>query len=458
MNLFLSFLSLLWLPFLFVIIYLTHKISRSITNINIYTYFFYSFFLYHGLFIPFLHDVNLEAIGLVIPPASLIRWYISLMIMYSFLIGTIAIRSQYAKYIQQRNGVRTNIISKGSSLKLNLATTQDPGFNLQIYVIMLAIVGLLFVALWDPRLLVESFVSQLSAEEYKASRVAYGDQFSSFNGNIGNRIATSVKGALLPMILYIFYFARQQGNKYKIGFWIIFVVSLLLQLITGAKHGVATIFIGIFFCNRIQNNATNILGKNLLTLLIGILFLLFVIFPLQYSFQYPTASYDQLLYSTMYRLTAETSRVLQLHFYLYPDTFPHLLGQSSSIISQLFGAGEILDPGRVARSYLEFGNTYDDTGTWNAAFIGAAWADFGYPGVILESILLSSLLYSYEKWYLKTEKTALSNGTYVSLIMSASNLTQINLLTGLLSFGLASSFIFYIILKKINGNELPYNK
>jgi hypothetical protein len=124
---------------------------------------------------------------------------------------------------------------------------------------------------------------------------------------------------------------------------------------------------------------------------------------------------------------------------------------SSSIISQIFGSGEILDPGRIARSYLEYGNTYDDTGTWNAAFIGAAWADFGYAGVILESIFVSFLLYSYERWFLTIEKTPLSVGTYVSLIMSASNLSQVNLFTTLLTFGLLSNFLFYIFLRKIDS-------
>jgi hypothetical protein len=175
---------------------------------------------------------------------------------------------------------------------------------------------------------------------------------------------------------------------------------------------------------------------------------------LLYLLQYPQQSFGWALQATTYRLTSEADRSLQLYFEIYPDVQPFLHGKSSSLVNSLLGVdfpGDLLPERFIPTYYL--GPEY--LNTWNGAFIGVAWADFGYCGVVLESAFVGTLLYAYARWFSRVRKTALVMGTQVGLLMASTRLSEVALSASLLTFGLLSCFAVYWIMQSSRRRRHP---
>jgi oligosaccharide repeat unit polymerase len=439
-----------WLSFLLIVMILIQKTTKCLNNINIYTYFFYTLLLTHGIFNPLYSEVSYEYAGIKLPPNVIDRWYISLAIMYTVMASFLLLKSRLKPpYIaRNRHLIKFKYLQVDNNPGINHKKKIQLGMPKSVLIFMVLIVLFEFWALWKPQLLLESIANELSAEEYGKARASYGNDTSSFDGNFIIRIANTLKFSILPLILYVFYFAKDISRRHNIAFWLTFLVTFLLNIITGQKGGVIMILIGIFICYRIKTDNLFVFDKKVLYVIFFIAILVFGVIPIQYGFQYPTSTYEERIAALMYRMSGETARVLQTHFYVYPELKAHLNGMSSAIVSLFFGDGTILDPARDVVSATVAEGTYDSSATtWNALFIGSAWADFGYVGVTIQSFIVVWLLTKYESWYKQVKKTAFSMGTYVSLIMSSSLLAQSNFLTTLFSFGLLLNFIFFYVLK-----------
>ncbi|ABW28604.1 oligosaccharide repeat unit polymerase [Acaryochloris marina] len=431
-----------WYIFLFIIGILLEKLTCCFSRLSIFTVFFYAFFIKHGIMIPFTIDINYEQIGLDLPEAVLLRWTASLMLMYiSFIIGIIISRPFFGKRKLSRKAYKEAIA--------NLSTRKASDLRSIFPLFAFSISTLTFVVLWRTDFLTYLFSGNFSGEAYKAARLAYGESVSSFNG-ILLRVANTLKFTALPLCTYILFFMRKKSKRYTFLFIYLLSITLLLNLISGQKGGIVLILLGTFFCwllasGNITISLASKIGKRSA---LAVMFLVFFLLPFQYWIQYPSINYQVALMAVVNRLSGEVTRTLQLHFHVYPDIFPHLYGASSSFMNIFTGSDFIHDPGRVIRGYIAFGDIYDATGSWNAAFIGTAWADFSYFGVVLQSLLVVFLLSYYHQWFVKSQKTPMVLGTYVSLSMSTFFLSEGNLLTTLFSFGLGLNFLIYLIMRK----------
>lgn len=431
-----------WYLFLFAIGYFLEKLTSCFSRLSIFTIFFYAFFIKHGIMIPLNVDVTYRQMGLRLSDQVILRWITSLILMYiSFIIGIIISRPFFGKRKLSRKEFKQDL------LKLTTKKRNDVRDIFPVFTLFVAIFT--FWLLWRPDFIDYFLNGDITAETYRAARVSFGENA---NSGILLRIASTFRFTALPLCLYILFFIRKINKKYTLLFWAIFCVTLLLNLISGQKGGVVLILLGLFFCwlfstGHITISLTTKVGKRL----IGIsIFLLFVLLPFQYMLQYPSITYQEGLSAVANRLSGEVSRTLQLHFHVYPDIFPHLYGASSSFTNIFTGNEIVLDPGRVIRGHFLFSDITDATGTWNAAFIGAAWADFSYFGVVLQSILIVGLLSYYHQWFVKSQKTPSVLGTYVALSMSTFFLSEGNFLTTLLSFGLGLNFLFYLMLRRFS--------
>jgi hypothetical protein len=428
--------KLIWFPwyvFLGIICYIFHRLTNCFSRINIFTVFLVTLLINHGLFLPSNHFINEknDFYSLVFVPDVKIRWLISLSLMYIFIIVGI-VMSKAHKLIDLENK-----IDRGKTFISKQKVNITPTFGF----IVIALCIFTVVALWQPALILQTLAGGLTGDDYKAARIAYGEQFSS-QDSIISRIASTIKLGLVPMFTYVYFLLRKQSHNLKLTFIFIVTVNLLLGLMSGQKSGLSHTILGLTIASSLGSGNDSIKSKNIQILMGIVLLIFFVIVPAQYSIQYPDMTYLEILELLQYRMGGETTRTLQLYFYVYPDIFPHLLGLSSSILSSIFGMNEILDPSRVVRSYIAFGTTDDATGSWNAAFIGTAWADFGFLGVVLQSMLVGMLLSYYHKWYIAGKHNPIVVGTYVSLAFSSMNLTEGNLLTALLTGGLGLTFLF----------------
>lgn len=427
------FLWVPWYVFLFVIAFTFHRLTNCFTKINIFTIFLVTFLLNHGFFVPTNFFINDQVNDFKLPPITTIRWLISLVIMYVFFIVGLLI-AKTKNLIPLDNNLHYSP-GRGNSLLKRIVI--NPTFEIVIILLCLFTV----MALWQPSLILDTLAGGLSAEDYKAARVGYGEQFSS-QTSIVSRIALTIKAALLPMFTYTYFIIRKHSSRLNTIFIFILASNILLGLMSGQKAGLNQTILGLTIVNSMSTGNNYVKSRSIMILVSIILVLFFIVVPFQYTIQYPEMNYLETLELVQYRLGGETTRVLQLNFYIYPDIFPHLLGFSSSLISGLFGVSEILDPARVVRSYVAFGNTTDATGSWNSAFIGAAWADFGFVGVAIQSALVTMLLAHYHKWFIRNQTNPVVIGTYVSLAFSSMNVAEANLLTSLFTGGLGLTFLF----------------
>jgi Putative O-antigen polymerase len=433
-----------WYLFLLIVCIGMEALTKCFSTLNIFTLFILFFLMNHGIGVPLNFGVNGEQIQLDMPRTVLFRWISSLIIMYiCFLIGIISGKLLF--------GNRNMNIVKYKQELVDISRAKVTSVNKMFILITVIIILFTFSQLWNPNLLIQALNTDFGADDYKAARVAYGEGVNS-EGNVVSRIAVMLKFIALPLAINIMYIIKDLDRKFLYLFWFSFATYMLLQLITGQKAAISIALVSILICHLFKtgNCRISINNKIIFYAVVGVLFMLFSLLPIQYMFQYPGLDYWDALSSVVNRLTAETSRTLQLHFYVYPDIIGHLHGNSSFIVSALFGTGQNVDPGRVIRGYVLFGDTTDATGTWNAAFIGAAWADFGYLGVAAESIVVTMLLWFYHQWFLRQRKVPVVVALYATLTVSCTTLTETNFLTTMFTFGLGSSFIFYFLLSDFN--------
>jgi hypothetical protein len=356
-----------------------------------------------------------------------------------FIVGLLIAKTQKLSAIERAVEAKSKEINPWNKTVI----TASPFF----LVLVVSLCVFTLVNLWQPALILQTLSGELTAADYKAGRVSYGEQFDS-QKDIVARIALTIKLSLLPMFTYVCFLLRKQSRMLNIIFVFVLMITVLLGLMSGQKSGLSYTILGLAVANILGGNSRSSKTRSIRIIVLVILTLFFIVLPAQYSVQYPGITYLDALQIIQYRVSGETTRTLQLYFYVYPDIFPHLAGLSSSLVSAILGMSEVLDPSRVVRSYIAFGTTTDATGSWNAAFIGAAWADFGYIGVAIQSILVVVLLSYYHKWFINNKNNPIIMGTYISLAFSSTNTSEGNLFTVLFTGGLGLTFLF---IRLLNG-------
>jgi hypothetical protein len=183
--------------------------------------------------------------------------------------------------------------------------------------------------------------------------------------------------------------------------------------------------------------------KDWINILFFLSAIIFIVMPAFYFMQ-GIRDYGVALFWSVERLVVEPQRTLQLFFEVYPEYHPHLLGMSSKILSALFGAQDFIPPSvYIPRNLLGFEST-----SFPTLFIGEAWADFGYPGVVISSVLVGFLLQAYNVWFYGKRKVFLDEiALFLSGVVGALYLLESNLLTSLLTFGLLLNALIYLLIR-----------
>jgi hypothetical protein len=101
-----------------------------------------------------------------------------------------------------------------------------------------------------------------------------------------------------------------------------------------------------------------------------------------------------------YRFFAINNEVVYQNFYVYPHYLPHTWGMNVGLIHSVFGSGELVSAhSRVANFFGADGATFD------AFFIGDAWVDFSYGGVLVMSLLVGYVVKSVDMFVMSLGKT-----------------------------------------------------
>jgi hypothetical protein len=213
-------------------------------------------------------------------------------------------------------------------------------------------------------------------------------------------------------------------------------------LLSGQKEPVLFLLVTVWFAWRVGGGRRKIpIGSATIWLSAGVV--LFVVLPYLYYLQYPFLDYTTRLFNGLFRLTSESNRVLLYYFNFYPDRFGFLHGASSNLVGNMLGIGAASGtPERAIPVYM-LGPDY--LNTWNTAFVGYAWADFGIVGVIVGSIGLGCLLQFVHLWFDGIELDPLHAGVLTGLGMAASRFAESSITATLLTFGFGISLLLYAL-------------
>jgi len=133
----------------------------------------------------------------------------------------------------------------------------------------------------------------------------------------------------------------------------------------------------------------------------------------------------------LYRILVVNNEVIYQTFYVYPHYLPHTWGMNIGLIHTLFGSGDFV--GAHTRVASFFGA---DGATFDSFFIGDAWVDFSFGGVLVIAVMVGFVLKSVDIFMMSLGKTALSVALLGSSMYGLFQLEVTSAFTAFLSGGL----------------------
>jgi hypothetical protein len=132
-----------------------------------------------------------------------------------------------------------------------------------------------------------------------------------------------------------------------------------------------------------------------------------------------------------YRFFQVNNEVVYQTFYVYPHYLPHTWGMNIGLIHSLFGAGELVSAHTAVANF--FGA---DGATFDSFFIGDAWVDFSYGGVLVMSLVVGFVVKSVDIFIMSLGKTPLCVALLGSCMYGLFQLQVTSAFTAFLSGGL----------------------
>jgi hypothetical protein len=132
-----------------------------------------------------------------------------------------------------------------------------------------------------------------------------------------------------------------------------------------------------------------------------------------------------------YRFFEVNNEVIYQTFYVYPRYLPHTWGMNIGLVHNLFGSGDLLSAhSRVANFFGADGATFD------SFFIGDAWVDFSYGGVLVMSLVVGYVVKTVDIFVMSLGKTPLCLALLGSGMYGLFQLQVTSAFTAFLSGGL----------------------
>jgi len=189
-------------------------------------------------------------------------------------------------------------------------------------------------------------------------------------------------GIVGSLFLSKLYFKK----KYWFMFWTFMVLGLIINSFTIEKSPIAAIFLSlvVFFYHNNEKIKFSYFVYSFAVILSGPILVLYFLQLKQNNVT------EIVFYSLFNRLALVPADALYQYFRIFPDMHEHLNGRTSQLFSWIHDDGTFPVANYVAKIWW---GIKDTSGNANAIFIGNYWADFGYVGVILSTLILGIIIH-----------------------------------------------------------------
>jgi hypothetical protein len=425
---------LVWFLFLGLIGYLFERETKWFSRFSMFTVLLVTMFVRYGIAVPFSDTINPISTHISITQTQLNNYYAGVVLMYLGILAGVVLIGRLSTRLP--------------TIDAKAPGNVDVSALTVVALVLIALVTLVWIVLpWDSfKGGVAAILAHHSATDYRLHRVQYGG-LTQYSVSALNYFGSFARFALFPALLWILWFHRR-FFRIKTLFWLALGLTVAIGVFSGQKLPALLVLLGFWFAWLIRHERPSIFNWKVGAASVAFVTLLA---PALYHLEFPSWPYGELFRATASRLTSEYSRVGQLRFIFYPDLHPHLHGFSSFVLREaahLVGihTGDAESPETYIPAHSPgVGAAYG--GTWNAGFFADAWADFGFAGIIVASILAGIILMMIHRWYLSSPQGPLQMGMYTALCMSVMSLSEVALPTALWTYGLLSGFIVYLALR-----------
>lgn len=422
-------LAAFWYPLLVVWLIAYNRATHCLREWNVSTFFLLVLLLHHGVGVPFSLTVAEVRDDIVLPDWVFLSWLLGLSLMYAGLLVGAAIAN--ATWLQSPGHF-------GS--RANTPNIQRSGANPLFAPIVGITVGAVVIQLYRfgiPENFVAILLLSSTFEEYMDQRLGFSESIGTEH-DIGNYFIAVAANAVFPIAVFYSMFRMRKSRWHTLFFAILVLLAAYRGIVSGHKSMVVLLFVGIFIAHQVAYNKSRLQigAKGVALAAAGVL----VVLPTLFLMQYSDIDYWDALYSAFFRICIEPNRGLQMFFLVFPDMQHHLGGASSVFIANLLDERNVIPPHTLIPEMFGARNT-----TWNVVFIGDAWADFGWFGIVSHSVVLGALLQWTNHWFSTRASSAFGMAAYVSLIVVAHKFAQVSLLSTLIGFGVVPIIVFYIV-------------
>lgn len=420
-----SFLSV------FVILFFKKSIFiDGINLLNVFIFFFFSFIILPSLIWLAISNGNLPSNAFPACSMSL------LMVMISYV------------FIVKMPGTNTNF----SSLKHSDWLQQDIDFSsglfgnlMYMFVFCMAVVITAVYLKVLPHIPIFTLVSQLGQDidllEMRESSFKNLDVPGFFKYLIQwSRYVFLPCLTSLALLDYL-HFKRLSGF---FKFWIFFIISLFVIGMSTEKAPVVYFFIVIGLNIYFYKGGRINFSPKVILFIILLLTFPFLVFYFMASASGASNPVSLAIINLFNRIVLVPSRIAMIHFDVFPSKHVFLNGASISGISDLLGVETFPLSNYIFVNYApaELGFRPNPFGFANASYHSEMWANFGWPGVIISSLLLGALLAKTDIYIKSVPKTSFLVANYSIITATIFSLTSANITTVLVTRGILITVVF----------------
>jgi len=272
--------------------------------------------------------------------------------------------------------------------------------------------------------------SSIAPEEYRRLRAESG-----VNGWISVFYAyvTTAIGRIVGFV-YLGYAVTRKKTGHSILAFLYLLLLLVSQLANLSKTGFVLLLLQIVILLLLIYKVK----FNFLKMIFGAIILLIILIPI-FIYSTDSGNVSVALKTISYRVFEEPNRVLAMYIENWPDKISHKWGMNIRLIHQLFETAPFYSSD-VILGGKKLGSTF------NAIFLGDAWVDFSYMGIVIESFFIGAYLAVIDFWVFR-KNNIMTKAMFAGLLLSMFSLSSIALLATMVTFGLVSIPVMVYLLR-----------